>query len=128
MYEVLAAMDALITDYSSVAMDAGFTHMPVFIYADDIDCYIKDRGSILWNLSSDSSATITNNKKMTPGIEVTLPYSVSQNNEELEKNILEFDKEIYEEKLRDFECAVGLVFDGKASERTADKIEDCMRH
>ena len=32
MYEILAAMDA------------SLTHMPVFIYADDIEQYIKDGG------------------------------------------------------------------------------------
>lgn len=126
MYELLAAMDVLITDYSSVAMDAGFAHMPVFIYADDIETYVNDRGSILWELSSDSGAVIRNNKMMTPGIEAVLPYSVAQDNDEMEKNILEFDAEKYEYGLTKFEQAVGLVFDGQASERVANEIERCI--
>ena len=36
-YEILAAMDAYITDYSSACFEAGFAHIPVFIYADDIE-------------------------------------------------------------------------------------------
>ena len=36
MYEILAGMDAFVTDYSSAAFDASETDMPVFIYADDI--------------------------------------------------------------------------------------------
>lgn len=126
MYELLAAMDALITDYSSVAMDAGFAHMPVFIYADDIETYVNDRGSLLWDLSSESGAVIRNNKVMTPGIDVVLPYSVAQDNDELERNILEFDAEKYECGLTEFDRAVGLVFDGQASVRVANEIERCI--
>ena len=87
MYEVLAAMDAFVTDYSSAAMDASYAHMPVFIYADDIERYMNERGSMLWNMSTDSKKPVTNNKEMTPDIDVVLPYSVAQNNAELEENI-----------------------------------------
>ena len=127
MYEVLAAMDAFITDYSSAAMDAGYAHMPVFIYADDIEKYLNDRGSMLWNMSTDSHKPVTNNKTMTPGIDTVLPYPVAQNNDELEKNILGFDEEKYLSMLGKFEEDVQLVFDGKASARTADKLEIYMR-
>lgn len=127
MYEVLAAMDAFITDYSSAAMDAGFTHMPVFIYADDIEKYMDERGSMLWNLSADSKAPVTNNKEMTPDIDAVLPYPIAQNNDELEENILAFDEGRYVSMAEEFESAVGLVFDGKASRRAADKIEAYMR-
>lgn len=126
LYEILAAMDAFITDYSSAAMDAGFTHMPVFIYADDIEQYVCDRGSSLWNFSSEFGAPVPNNKVMTPGIHTVLPYSVARNNEELEQNILSFDQETYHSGLLEFERAVGLVFDGQASRRVADKIEKCI--
>ena len=127
MYEILAAMDAFVTDYSSAAMDAGFTYMPVFIYADDIEKYIHDRGSMLWNLSSDSNKAVTNNKKMTPGINAVLPYPISQNNDELEKNILNFDQDTYTAMMKKFEEQVKLIFDGQASARVADKLEDYMR-
>ena len=124
MYEVLAAMDAYITDYSSAAMDASYAHMPVFIYADDIEKYVKDRGSMLWNLSTDSKVIVKNNKEMTPNIDVDLPYSISQNNEELEANILGFDEKEYLDKMQQFEEAVELVFDGKASQRVCDYLEE----
>lgn len=52
-----------------------------------------------------------------------MPYSVAQNNEELEENILNFDEKDYEEKLKRFEKAVELVFDGKASERACEYLE-----
>jgi len=77
MYEILAAMDAFLTDYSSAAMDASYAHMPVFIYADDIEKYINDRGSLLWNMTTDSYAPVPNNKKMTPNIDTVLPYLIN---------------------------------------------------
>lgn len=127
MYEILAAMDAFVTDYSSAAMDASYTHMPVFIYADDIEKYINDRGSLAWNLSTDSQKSVTNNKEATPGIDAILPYLIAQNNDEMEKNILDFDEDQYLIKMRYFEEAVGLVFDGKASEQVVNTLELYMQ-
>lgn len=123
MYEMLAAMDAFVTDYSSAAMDASYAHMPVFIYADDIGKYLDDRGSMLWNMSTDSTKPVTNNKEMTPGIDTLLPYPIAQNNEELEENILNFDENQYLSRMKQFEDAVKLKFDGKASAKVADKLE-----
>ncbi len=122
MYEILAGMDVFVTDYSSAAMDAGYSHMPVFIYADDIDIYIKERGSMLWNLSTDPNIAVQNNQRITPEIMAELPYPIAQNNEELEKRILHFDEVRYLERAQRFEKAVQLVFDGRASERVADRI------
>lgn len=127
MYEILAAMDVFITDYSSAAMDAGYCKMPVFIYADDIDKYIKDRGSLLWNIYGDSKLMLTNNKSITPQIDATLPYSIAHNNDELEENILSFDEEQYKIKTDKFENDVGLIFDGNASKKVADKIIKIIR-
>lgn len=127
MYEILAAMDVFVTDYSSAAMDASYTHMPVFIYADDIQEYLNERGSMLWNLSVESKKPVTNNKVMTPDIDVVLPYTIAQNNKELKENILNFDEKEYLYKMGQFESAVQLVFNGKASAGVADKIEKYMQ-
>ena len=127
MSEILAAMDACITDYSSVAVDASYAHMPVFLYADDIEKYIHDRGGMQWNFSTDSKAVVKNNRDMTPSIDVVMPYSVAQNNEEMEENILNFDEEEYEKKLVQFEKEVELVFDGKASEKVCEFLENYMK-
>ena len=123
MYELLAAMDVFITDYSSAAMDAGFVHLPVFLYADDIEEYIQDRGSMCWDLSSDSKTLVRNSKTVLPNIDVVLPFSIAQNNDELEANILSFCEMNYLSKMKAFEKGVKLIFDGKASERVADWIE-----
>ncbi|MCI9299144.1 MAG: hypothetical protein HFI10_17155 [Lachnospiraceae bacterium] len=128
MYEVLAAMDAFITDYSSAAMDASYAHMPVFIYADDIEKYVNERGSMLWNLSTDSQKPVANNKEMTPGIDVVLPYPIAQDNEELEANILNFDANKYISMMKQFESAVELIFNGRASAGVSDRVEDYIRY
>lgn len=123
----LAAMDALVTDYSSVAMDAGFMRIPVFIYADDLEKYIQDRGSILWDFSRISDGIIKNNQEMVPGIKTELPFTVAQNNDEFERNILEFEEGKYVEQMDRFTKDVELIFDGKASGRVSDKIEYFIR-
>ena len=123
MNELLAAMDAFITDYSSAAMEAGFCRMPVFIYADDIKEYVEDRGSLLWNLSEDTDLDVKNNRDITPGIDAILPYPIAKDNEELAKKIIEFDEKSYNLKSNMFERNIKLLFDGKASSRTADYIE-----
>ena len=123
----LAAMDALVTDYSSVAMDASFMRIPVFIYADDIEKYIQDRGSMLWDFTEISKGIIKNNQEMIPGIDTELPYTVAQNNDELEKDILEFNEDKYAKQMDKFVKDVELTFDGKASVRVSNKIESFMK-
>ena len=127
MYEILSAMDALVTDYSSVAMDAGVSGMPVFIYADDIEKYVKDRGSLVWDMSTRKSGIIKNNKEKTPNIELTLPFTIAENNDELENNILAFDYDTYQLGIQKYNKSIGLVLDGKSSQRVTDKIEEWMK-
>ena len=122
MYEILAAMDAYITDYSSACFEAGFARIPVFLYADDVQKYSKDRGQLMWNMATDERNNIGNNKDITPMFDVKLPFTLAYNNEQLLQDIEGFDKAGYEKKLDEFYAALGLVFDGKASERLAEKI------
>lgn len=122
MYEILAGMDAYISDYSSACFEAGFAHIPVFLYADDIQKYAKDRGALMWNIATDPRERIGNNKVMTPNFDVKLPFSLANDNEELEKDIMEFDKAKYDKVLNEFHENVGLVFNGRASESLADLI------
>ena len=122
LYEIMAAMDAYITDYSSACFEAGFAKIPVFIYADDIKKYEKDRGSLYWNMTGDYKSNILCNQDIFLGEDWKFPFSVATNNDELEKNIKDFDKEKYEAELDLFHKEIGLVFDGKASERVCRQI------
>ena len=127
MYEILAGMNAYITDYSSAMFEAGFAGIPVFIYADDIEKYAYDRGSLMWNIVTDPLDCVTNNKVMTPEIDAVLPFPIACDNAGLEKNILNFDENIYHEKVRRLMKSTELIFDGKASQKVADKLESFMQ-
>ena len=126
MYEILAGMDAYITDYSSAVFEAGYAKIPSFIYADDIEKYTHDRGSLMWNMASYKSGKVKNNKDIMPDYDLTFPYQIAADNDMLEKNIMDFDSKVYEQKLDEFHKAIGLVFDGKASEKQAEVIEKKM--
>lgn len=127
MYEILAAIDVFITDYSSAAFDAGLCRIPVFLYADDIKKFSQDRGGLLWNLSEDTSKDITINEILTPGYSAILPYPIAKDNDELEQCILNFDQYVYEDKIRKMEHDLGIVFDGNASVNTAKHIIGQMK-
>ena len=122
LYEIMAAMDAYMTDYSSACFEAAFAKMPVFIYADDIEKYERDRGSLYWNMTSDSLDKVTANQEMFPGEDWVFPFSIATNNDDLEHDVLHFDQLKYEARLDEFFGKIGLVFDGKASEKVADGI------
>ncbi len=126
LYEILTAMDAYITDYSSACFEAGFTKMPVFIYADDIKQYQHDRGSLYWNMTTDPLDNIHCNQEIFKGKRWKFPFPVATNNDELENNISGFDKEKYDAELEAFHQEIGLVFDGKASERVTEAILEKM--
>lgn len=127
MYEILAGMDAYITDYSSACFEAGYAKIPVFIYADDIQKYANDRGSLMWNLATDPLDHVRNNKDITPEFDVRFPFSIATNNDELEQNIREFDFGKYSSELDLLHKELGVVFEGNASAKIADVIEEKLK-
>lgn len=125
MYEVLSAMDAYVTDYSSAAFDAMLGKIPVFIYADDIEKYTVDRGSLTWELSADTQARIHMNPSVTD-YNAKLPFAVAKDNDELEKRICAFDEEMYERDITNLESSLKYVDGGNASKIVAQKIMSKM--
>jgi len=123
MYEILAGMDAYITDYSSACFEAGFAKIPVFLYADDVKKYSADRGHLMWNIASDKRNNIGNNKDITPTFDVKLPFTLAYDNEQLLSDIQKFDTAEYRDKLDKFYSKLGVVFDGNATSRLCDVIE-----
>ena len=121
MYEILAGMDVYITDYSSACFEAGFTCMPVFLYADDVQKYTLDRGELMWNLSDDRNH-IGNNKDITPEFELEIPFSLAHNNDELEEDIMKFNRMKYIKGLQSTYDKMELVFNGNASREIVKKI------
>lgn len=126
MYEILAGMDAYITDYSSACYEAGLAKMPVFLYADDIEKYTSDRGDLMWNIDISNLAHMYNNKKITPSFNTELPYPMSVDNDMLEKAISEFDRDVYENRIDEFNKELGVVFRGNASEIISKAILCCI--
>lgn len=104
MNEVMAAADVFITDYSSSAFDAINVHMPVFLYADDLQDYLGERGSLMWDMYA-------------------LPFTVAETNEKLKSNITQFDGDKYKIEINAFLQEHGVLEDGKASARVAEVIE-----
>ena len=79
MQELLCASDVLITDFSSSMWDFGLTKRPCFLYAPDLQQYIADRGFYTDPFS--------------------WPFPMAQSDDELAKNIMDFDQAIYEKAL-----------------------------
>lgn len=126
MYELLAGMDVYITDYSSACFEATVAHIPVFLYADDISKYTKDRGALFWDMREDNLTNIRGISSMLPNVKAEIPFSIATDNEQLERNIMGFDIELYDQKVSSFCEKMALVFDGKASGRLADTIEKML--
>lgn len=103
MQELLVACDVLITDYSSCMFDFVTRGKPCFLYAPDVEAY-RDDCEHYFDIYD-------------------LPFPLGRNTAELEQKILEFDEEIYQEKLKALHEQVGLNETGHASEYAAKYIE-----
>lgn len=116
MQELLASADIVITDYSSCIYDFMLTYRPGFIYATDVKKYESGRG-LYYPLSS-------------------TPFPVAENNDEMVKNIENFDYEKYKKEVKEFLDGKGCIDDGHASKRvvkliksiieTPDKVEETI--
>lgn len=103
MYEILAGCDAFMTDYSSAAFDAAVMKVPVFLYADDYKQYEGERGKLLWDLRK-------------------LPFPLALNDEELERQIRDFDEPRYLRELDKLFQETEMVEDGNAAAHVVDTI------
>ncbi len=108
IYELFQLMDLLVTDYSSTMFEAGFLGKKVLLYANDVDDYVNNERGMYFDYYA-------------------LPYDRADCEEKLIKNILSFDIEEYEKKVREFnEKDLGIIEDGKATERTVGLILDII--
>ena len=104
MQELLVACDVLISDYSSAIFDFALKKSPCFIYATDIEKYKGER-----NLYFDIHK---------------LPFPLAENNEEMERNILNFDNEKYEKDLCKLFEDMGMCDNGDACKKVVNWIID----
>lgn len=104
MYELLAGCDGFLTDYSSAAFDAAVMRIPVFLYAEDYADYEGERGRLLWDMRN-------------------LPFPLALTDQELERQIGDFDGEQYQKKLEELFRETEMIEDGKAAGRVVDFLE-----
>ncbi len=105
--ELVAAADIMITDYSSIMFEGAYVKKPVFLYAPDRKEYIDHERSLLIEYD-------------------TLPFAISESNQELQKAILHFEQNSYEKGLDSFLSEYGVCEDGHASERAASFIIELL--
>ena len=103
MQELLALADILITDFSASMFDFGILKKPVFLFAKDYDNYINSDRSL--NLPIES-----------------LPFSMSKTEEELCRNILNFNNHSYQEEVNLFYKKIGLIDHGHGDEVLANIV------
>lgn len=102
MQELLAGCDIVISDYSSLMFDFVLSFKPCFQFATDIEDYKKDR-NFYFEIDK-------------------LPFSLSKSNDELEKNILNFDETTYRVMLDDFFVSVGMILNGGSSQKCGELV------
>ena len=101
--ELLAAADAMVSDYSSCIFDYLLTGRPAFIFAPDAATYASTRG-LYYPLEE-------------------TPFSVGENMDSLIANIENFDENIYKERVAPFLNEKGIADAGHASKNTVDFLE-----
>lgn len=107
MQELMAATDIGITDYSSWAYDYILTKRPMFLYCPDLSYYEGGRGFYY-------------------PIETT-PFPISKDQDEMMKQITEFDNEQYLVKVDEFLKDKGCYEEGTAAKRSADLILNIIK-
>lgn len=108
MQELLLASDAMLNDFSSSMWDFMLTGRPSFLFAIDLEHYVRTT------------------QVYTPVEEWPFPKAVT--NDELEKNILEFDEASYAAACKNHYDSLGGCETGMASKLVCEKIyEQCYK-
>lgn len=98
--ELSIACDYVISDYSTSLFDFALLNKPAFICALDLEQYKKMRGLL-------------------PEYD-TFPFPTAKTNEELAKNIINFDRKKYDKEVMDYFEKYPVYDKGNAAEKTVD--------
>ncbi len=104
MNALIAAGDMLITDYSSSIFESAILKQPGFLFVEDEEAYVEDRGRLMFALDA-------------------MPFPTARNMNELLSRIEQFDIAAYRCAVEQFLKELGFFEDGKASGRVADLME-----
>ncbi|WP_349410685.1 CDP-glycerol glycerophosphotransferase family protein [Pseudalkalibacillus sp. SCS-8] len=102
--ELLSIADILITDYSSLMFDYSLTRRPCFLHTPDLKEYLEKERGLYFQICD-------------------LPFPHALNNEQLIKQMQEFDDGIFQQKLEQFMKETGSYEKGEASYNLVKKIE-----
>ena len=105
MQEIIAASDAMISDYSSAMWDMIFTGKPIFVYAPDMVNYDEHERSFAYPVCK-------------------WPYPIAETNEEIVDKILGFDENAFDSAIKKHLEEAGSFENGKAAEKTAALIAE----
>lgn len=103
--EMIAATEVIITDFSSLSLDAGLVNKPVFTIAKDFDNYIKNDRKMLYNIDE-------------------LPFTMNKTEEELYNSIERFEMESYKKRLEQFYEKIGVVHNSDSAKDIVNIIND----
>ena len=104
MQELLLASNILITDYSSTMFEFSILNKTVFLFARDLDAYLKTEREMYFNI-------------------VELPFPIAQNEEELFHNIREFDLKDYKARVDGLLDKLGYFPMGSSSQAVVEYIK-----
>lgn len=103
--ELLYVSDVVVSDYSSLIFDFALTSRPCFLYASDLDSYIKNDRELYFKIQD-------------------LPFPISKDNDTLNMQIINFDKIQYEQKVTSFLQGIGSFETGHACENVVKYIRE----
>lgn len=104
MYELMAAADVIITDYSSIMFEAGFAGIKVILYAPDIEEYKKDR-NFYFKFEE-------------------LPFPLAETNSQIENIVNQWDQIKYDLNNKAFQKRLGIVEQGAGATCIAKEIKE----
>ena len=109
MQELLLVADVMINDFSSSMWDYMLTGKPSFMFATDLEHYIK---------TTDLETPVSE-----------WPFPKAINNDELEKNILDFDEEKYHRDCKRHYEQLGGCETGEATKLVGEYIyKECYKY
>ena len=103
--ELFIISEVLITDYSSVMFDFAITEKTMIFYPYDLGHYDNNIRGFYFDYNE-------------------VPGPIVYNTMELCKSIIEYDKDIYSEKIKSFATKYETFNDGKACERIVDILDE----
>lgn len=103
--ELISVADVVITDYSSVAFEAGIVNKKVFLIAKDFDEYIKKERQFKFDLND-------------------IPFKIAKTESELIENINKFSYDEYKQRLKVFYDKIGFKYNDNAAEYIVKRIKN----